>query len=406
MNAAGLAGDDNWGLFRAAGAAMLGRLHRNQGTYMRRYASIIAAAVLASTLSIGLAACGGGDKNEIVIGSAGPLTGSYAVFGEQFRHGAERAVADINAHVGVLGKQLRLIMGDDACDPKQAVSVANDMASQGAVFMAGHYCSGSSIPASDVYQESGIVMISPASTAPEFTERPGVNVFRVCGRNDAQGPISAAYVATHFPTARIAIVDDRSTYGKDLADQFRLSLNAKGMHQVMDETVVAGEKDYGPLVTRLKQANADIVYYGGYHPEAGLIIRQMKEQGLTTKLIGGDSLVTEEFWSITGPAGEGTLLTFGPDPRLNPANAALVKSFRDAGYEPEAYTLYTYAAIQAWAQAAAKAGTTDYAKVMAALHAGQFDTVLGQIGFTAKGDITSRAYVMYVWTNGKYVYAQ
>ena len=368
---------------------------------MRRFASVFAAVALAA----GIAACGQ-KSDEIVIATAGPMTGSNAVFGEQFRHGAERAVADINAHGGVLGKQLRLIMGDDACDPKQAVSVANDLASQGAVFVAGHYCSGSSIPASDVYQESSIVMISPASTAPEFTERPGVNVFRVCGRNDAQGPISAAYVAEHFPHARIAIVDDRSTYGKDLAEQFRAALNAKGMHQVMDETIVAGEKDYSAIVTRLKQENADIVYFGGYHPEAGLIIRQMREQGLTTKLMGGDSLVTEEFWSITGPAGEGTLLTFGPDPRLNPANAALVKSFRDAGYEPEAYTLYTYAAIQAWAQAAAKAGGTEAEKVRAALHAGQFDTVLGQIGFTPKGDVTSRAYVMYVWTNGKYVYAQ
>ena len=373
-------------------------------TFSRRFAAIAAAATL--TVGVGLAACGGGgESNEIVIAAAGPMTGNYAVFGEQFKHGAERAVADINAHGGVMGKQLRLIIGDDACDPKQAVSVANDMVSQGAVMIAGHYCSGSSIPASDVYQEAGIPMISPASTAPEFTDRNLPNVFRVCGRNDAQGPISAAYVAEHFPQAKIAIVDDRSTYGKDLADQFRTSLNAKGIHEVMNETITAGEKDYSSLVTRLKQANVDYVYFGGYHSEAGLIIRQMREQQMTTKLIGGDSLVTQEFWSITGNAGEGTLLTFGPDPRLDPNNAALVKAFRDAGYEPEAYTLYTYAAIQAWADAVAKAGTTDGAKVIAALHAGQFGTVLGQLGFTAKGDVTSRAYVMYVWTNGKYIYA-
>ena len=285
---------------------------------MRRIAIIAAATAVFGAVALTACGGGGGNENEIVIGAAGPLTGSYAVFGEQFRHGAERAVADINAHGGVLGKQLRLIMGDDACDPKQAVSVANDMASQGAVLVAGHYCSGSSIPASDVYQESNIAMISPASTAPDFTDRGLPNVFRVCGRNDAQGPIAAEYVLKHYPNARIAIVDDRSTYGKDLADQFRASINAKGMHAILNETIVAGEKDYGPLVTRLKQANADLIYFGGYHPEAGLIIRQMREQGLKTILIGGDSLVTEEFWTITGPAGEGTLLTFGPDPRLNP----------------------------------------------------------------------------------------
>lgn len=403
------------GLDRAAQAGIVGSRaggrRQFRGTavirFSRRFAVAAAAAATLAVSAAALSACGGGgNSNEIVIAAAGPLTGSYAVFGEQFRHGAERAVADINAHGGVMGKQLRLVMGDDACDPKQAVSVANDLVSQGAALIAGHYCSGSSIPASDVYQEAGIPMISPASTAPEFTDRGLPNVFRVCGRNDAQGPIAAAYVAEHFPQARIAIVDDRSTYGKDLADQFRSALNAKGMHQVMDETITAGEKDYSPLVTRLKQINADYVYFGGYHSEAGLIIRQMREQGLQTKLLGGDSLVTQEFWSITGAAGEGTLLTFGPDPRLNPANAALVKSFRDAGYEPEAYTLYTYAAIEAWAQAVAKAGTTEGAKVTAALHANQFATVLGQIGFTAKGDVTSRAYVMYVWTNGKYVYAQ
>ncbi len=372
---------------------------------MRRYAVSFAAAAFSALVAAPLAGCGETASNEIVVAAAGPMTGSYAALGEQFRHGAERAVADINAHGGVLGKRLHLIIGDDACDPKQAVSVANDMVQKGAVMVAGHLCSGSSIPASDVYQESNVTMISPASTAPEFTDRGLPNVFRVCGRNDAQGPIAAAYLSTHFATARVAIVDDRSTYGKDLADQFRAALNAKGIHQVMDETVVAGEKDYSSLVTRLKQANADFLYFGGYHPEAGLIIRQMREQGMTTRVIGGDALVTQEFWTITGTAGEGTLLTFGPDPRLIPANAALVKAFRDAGYEPEAYTLYTYAAIQAWAQAATKAGSTDGDKTTAALHAGQFDTVVGPVGFTPKGDVTARAYVVYVWSNGKYVYA-
>ena len=132
---------------------------------------------------------------DITIGVAGPMTGSNAAFGEQFRRGAERAVADLNAKGGVLGQRLRLTIGDDACDPKQAVSVANDMASKGAVFVAGHYCSSSSIPASDIYAESGIVQISPASTASELTERKLPNVFRVCGRNDKQGSLAAAYVA-------------------------------------------------------------------------------------------------------------------------------------------------------------------------------------------------------------------
>jgi branched-chain amino acid transport system substrate-binding protein len=368
---------------------------------------LLIAAVVA--LSLGLVACDKKDEkasNTIVIGVAGPVSGSEAVFGEQFVHGAKKAVADINAAGGVLGKQLVLEIGDDACDPKQAVSVANDMVSKGVVFVAGHYCSGSSIPASDVYAESNIVQITPASTNPEFTERGLKNTFRVCGRDDQQGPTAAAYVNTHFGDKRIAVVDDKSTYGQGLANEFSKALNEGGVEEVLHESITAGEKDYSPLISKLKQAKADVLYFGGYKTEAGLIVRQMREQGLTTRMIGGDSLVTDEFWSITGPAGEGTMMTFGPDPRLNPANTKLVAEFRADNYEPEAYTLYTYAAIQAWAGAADKAGTTDAATVEAALKANHFDTVLGSVGFDAKGDMDAPGYVFYTWKDGKYAYAE
>ncbi|HIJ38231.1 MAG TPA: branched-chain amino acid ABC transporter substrate-binding protein, partial [Rhodospirillaceae bacterium] len=290
--------------------------------------------------------------------------------------------------------------------PKQAVSVANDLASKKVALIAGHYCSGSSIPASDVYAESNIVQISPASTNPKFTDRGLPNVFRVCGRDDAQGPTAAKYVTEHFKGKKVAVVHDKSAYGKGLADEFQKTLNASGVKDVLYEAITAGEKDYSPLVSKLKEAKADVVYFGGYKTEGGLIVRQMHEQGLHATLIGGDALVTEEFWAITGAAGEGTMMTFGPDPRLDPANAGLVESFRAQKYEPEAYTLYTYAAIQAWAQAAAKAGSVDAAKVEASLKANQFDTVLGKIGFDAKGDITAPGYVFYVWKNGAYSYAK
>src|SRR6185295_2692827 len=359
-----------------------------------------------SLLTVAIAFATTAARADITIGVAGPMTGRNAAFGEQFRRGAEKAVADLNAKGGVLNQRLRLVIGDDACDPKQAVSAANDLAAKGAVFVAGHYCSSSSIPASDVYAESGIVQISPASTAVELTERKLPNVFRVCGRNDAQGPLAAAYIVDHFKGKRIAIVDDKSTFGKGVADEFRRGLNAKGVKETLNDAIVAGEKDYSPLVTKLKQAQADVVYFGGYHPEAGLIVRQMRAQNVKTILIGADSLVTDEFWAITGQAGEGTLLTFTPDPRLNPANTPLVQYFRAQRYEPEAYTLYTYAAVQAWAQAATKARSTEMAKVSAALKANQFDTVMGRIGFNAKGDIAAAGYVIYIWKNGKYVYAQ
>src|SRR3954463_5942300 len=196
----------------------------------------LARLTLVVALFAGLAGCG--QKSETIkIGVAAPMTGSEAAFGEQFRRGAEKAVADINAAGGVLGKKLELVVGDDACDPKQAVSVANDLASKGVVFVAGHYCSSSSIPASNVYAESGIVQISPASTATELTDRKLTNVFRVCGRNDDQGLLAAAYAADHFKSKRIAVVDDKSTWGRGVADQSRKALPPRGIKEVMNDSI-------------------------------------------------------------------------------------------------------------------------------------------------------------------------
>ncbi len=343
-------------------------------------------------------------RADITIATAGPMTGQYASFGEQMRRGAEMALRDINAAGGVLGQKLRLEVGDDACDPKQAVAVANAMASKGIKLMAGHFCSGSSIPASNVYSEENILQISPASTNPKLTERGLDNVFRVCGRDDQQGLVAGNFLADKFGSMKIAIVHDKTAYGKGLADETRKTLNGRGVRETMYEAYTAGEKDYTALVSKLKRNKIDVLYVGGYHTEAGLMVRQMREQGMSTRLVSGDALVTNEYWSITGPAGQGTLMTFSPDPRKNPTAEGLVKRFRSAGYEPEGYTLYTYGAIQAWARAAEKAGATDTAKVIKVLRTSKFETVLGQIGFDAKGDVTAPGYVFYEWKQGKYDY--
>jgi branched-chain amino acid transport system substrate-binding protein len=341
-------------------------------------------------------------NQDIVIAVAGPMTGQYAVFGEQMKKGAEQAVADINAEGGIDGRKIRLEVGDDSCDPKQAVSIANQLASRGVVFVAGHYCSSTSIPASDVYQQEGMVEISPASTNPALTERGLSNIFRLCGRDDQQGPAAAEFIAKHFAGKRIAIVHDNQAYSKGLADATKARLNALGIQEVLYDTVTPGERDYSAIVTKLKAAQIDILYYGGYHSEAGLIVRQMREQGMDTRLIAGDALVTQEFWSITGPAGNGTMMSFSPDPRKNPKAADVVKSFRDAGYEPEGYTLYTYATIQVFAQTVAGMNPITAAALVPALRSGSFDTVLGPISFDAKGDVKAPGYVFYEWRDGKY----
>jgi branched-chain amino acid transport system substrate-binding protein len=362
------------------------------------------AGLLIALTAVILTGCGGGDGDTTTpIAIVGPITGQYASFGAQMKNGGDMAVADINAAGGVLGKKLDLSTGDDACDPKQAVAVANQMTGAGVKLVAGHYCSGSSIPASKVYAESDMVQISPASTNPTLTDdRAGPNIYRVCGRDDQQGGVAGKYLASHLGDKKIAFVQDKTAYGKGLADETKKAMNAAGKQEEMYEAITAGEKDYSALVSKLKQANIDVVYFGGYHTEAGLIIRQMRDQGLQTILMGGDALITQEFWSITGDAGEGTLMTFSPDPRKNPAAAEVVKRFKDKGIEPEGYVLYTYAALQAWKQAAEKAKSVERDDIVKALNDTEFDTVIGKFKFNEKGDPNLPPYAVYRWSKGTY----
>lgn len=168
-------------------------------------------------LGVGLAFSGTASAQDISVGVAGPMTGQYASFGTQLKNGAEAAVADINAAGGVMGKKLKLEIGDDACDPKQARAVGEKFASAKLPFVAGHYCSSSSIPASEAYQDGGVVQITPASTNPTFTDRNMWNTFRVCGRDDQQGSIAGDYVAKNYKGKNVAILQDKSTYGKGLS---------------------------------------------------------------------------------------------------------------------------------------------------------------------------------------------
>ena len=334
---------------------------------------------------------------DITIAVAGPMTGGESAFGRQMKNGAEQAIKDINTAGGVLGKKLALDVEDDACDPKQARSVAEKIASAKIPFVAGHYCSSSSIPASEAYADGNVLEITPASTNPLFTERKLWNVARVCGRDDQQGLVAGEYIAKNFKGKNIAILDDKTTYGKGLADETKKALNHAGVTEKLYESYNKGDKDFNAIVSRLKLEKIDLVYVGGYHQEAGLILRQMRDQGLQTVLMAGDALADKEFASITGPAGAGTLFTFGPAPRNKPTAKTIVEKFKANNIDPEGYTLYTYAAMQVWSQAAAKAGTTDPKKVMDAIKGGAWDTVIGKIEIDAKGDIKQLDYVVYKW---------
>ena len=353
-----------------------------------------------------LAATTASAQDAIRIATVGPITGSNAALGEQMTRGAKMAVEDINAKGGVLGKKLALELADDACDPKQAVAAANEVVGKKVAFVAGHYCSSSSIPASAVYNEAGVLQITPASTNPALTDdaakKGWANVFRVCGRDDAQGEVAGKYLADKYKGKKIAIIHDKTAYGKGLADETKKAANKLGATEAMYEAISQGDKDFSALISKMKQANIDVIFFGGYQTEAGLIVRQARDQGLKALLIGGDALVTEEFWKITGPAGEGTLMTFAPDPRKVAAAKAVVDKFMAQGYNPEGYTLYTYAAIQVFAAAAEKAKSVKVDDLAKALRGMTVETVIGPLSWDKKGDITDPKYVFYVWKDGKY----
>src|SRR5471032_1349358 len=339
------------------------------------------------------------------IGAAGPMTGGDAVFGEQLKRGSQMAVDEINAAGGVNGQKLELLVGDDACDPKQATAVANKMVSDKVVFVAGHYCSGSSIPASDIYKEAKILQITPASTNIKLTDdaaaKGNTTVFRTCGRDDVQGLTVGTYILKYHRNAKIAILHDKSPYGKGVADETKKALNKGGLREAMYESYNDTDKDFTSLINKMKQAKIDMIVLGGYHQNAAMIIKQSREQGFGAQMVGFDALEDAEFGKLGGAATNVVLMSFPPKAEDDPKNAALVKKFRDTKYEPAGYTLFTYAAVKVWADAATKAKSTDAAAVAAALRSGTFESAVGPLTYDNKGDIKNPVYDIYVWKGGK-----
>jgi branched-chain amino acid transport system substrate-binding protein len=343
---------------------------------------------------------------DVKIGLGAPLTGPNASFGEQMKRGTDAAVKALNDAGGVNGQKITVVYGDDASDPRQGVAAANELVGEGVVAVIGHFNSSVSIPASAIYAEEGVVQITPASTNPQLTEQGQKTTFRTCGRDDQQGDVAGAFIADKYKGRNVAILQDQTTYGKGLADATKAAMNKAGLTEKLYEGITVGERDFSAVVSKMKQANIDVIYFGGLHNEAGLILRQAREQGMNAQFISGDGIVTQEFWGITGDAGKGVLMTFGADQRASPAAKDVVAKFKADKYEPEGYTLYSYAAVQAWAEAATKAKSFEGPKVAEALHDGTaYKTVLGELAFDAKGDRVKTDYVFYIWNSGKYAEA-
>lgn len=364
-------------------------------------------------LSVLLVIAGPGRAADTVkIGVAGPMTGPVAKFGEQLARGAKAAVDAINAAGGINGAMIELLTEDDACDPKQAQSVANSLVNAQVAAVVGHFCSASTIPASAVYAENNLLDITPASTNPLVTERHLATVFRTCGRDDQQGAVAADFIATKLKPRHIAVIHDKSTYGQGLADATKARLN--GYHHIQEalyEGINQGDKDFNSLVTKMKGLQIDAIFFGGYHTEAGLIVRQAYDQGLKAKFISGDALATEEFADVVGKpeAAAGTMMTFGADATKYPQARAIVEKFKQEGYNPEGYTLYTYAAVQVVAAALKANGNTHDGKKLADwIRSHPVNTVMGTKAYDAKGDLKVSDYVVYGWVRAgdKVIYKQ
>src|ERR1700729_2825194 len=352
----------------------------------------------------------GAASAQIKMGVAGPITGPNAAFGAQLVQGTTQAVEDINKAGGILGQQITLEQGDDVSDPKQGVSVANKFVGDGVKLVVGHFNSGVTIPSSDVYSENGMLVITPSATNPKITDRKMWGVFRTCGRDDQQGMLWAELARDKLKGKKIAVVHDKTTYGKGLADAALDNMHKFGVKEVLYEGVNTGEKDYSAIVSKIKESGADYLMWSGLHTEGGLIIRQMRDQGMKTVMISGDGITDNEFASIGGPGVEGTLMSFGPEPRNNPAAKEIVAEFKTKGFEPEGYTLYSYAAMQIMKEAAEKTKSLDPKKMAEYMHSGaKFKTVIGDISYDKKGDRTNVDYVWYVWKkapDGKITYFQ
>lgn len=361
----------------------------------------VAAAISAFLLALISAGC---HKKEegIKIGVAGPMTGDQAKLGTDFKNGVTLAVEEWNAKGGVLGKKIEISVGDDQHDPKQAVSVANKLVNEGIVGIIGHFNSSCSIPASDVYSRAGIPMITPGSTNPQLTEKGYRSVSRVCGRDDQQGRVGAEFVVNKLKMKRIAVIHDKTTYGQGLADEFKKSTRDKA-EIVYYGGIIQGDKDFKTVLTAIREKRPELIYFGGIYTEAGLLVKQARELGMTVPFMSGDGTIDPKFIEIAGagPA-EGTYLTFGPDARNIPEAKAFIADYEKRFGEMGPYSIYAYDAANILITAIKEAGSTDGKLVTEKLRTTEFTGALGKIKFDEKGDVTVSPFVVWITRNGKF----
>ena len=340
---------------------------------------------------------------QIRIAVAGPMSGSLAVLGQQMRVGVEAAVAGINAAGGLLGQQIAVEIADDGCSEERAPAVANQLVGADVVFVVGHFCSAAAIAASSVYAAAGIVAIAPGAPDPQYTEgRPGNGIFRLFGRSDEQGRVVATALGANFAEAVVAAVDDRTPYGRGLANGVTDALTELGRAPAATETFAASD-DLGPLVDRLVAAGVTMAFIGAYPEAAARFALAVRARNAAITLVGGDALADPAFLAAAGDAAEGALFVYLADYRNAPEAAGAIAAIRAAGAEPDGITLYAYAAVEAWAEAVRAVNDFAFGPVVQELAAAPLATALGQVTFNGLGEANVAGWAMYRWEGGRYL---
>jgi branched-chain amino acid transport system substrate-binding protein len=329
------------------------------------------------------------------IALAGPATGPVAQYGDMQKIGVMAAIDDINKAGGINGMQLEGVIYDDACDPKQAVAVANKIVNDGISHVVGHLCSSSTEPASDIYEEEGVLMITAASTSPSITEKGQQMVFRTIGLDSLQGSLAADFIKSVKPK-RLAVIHDKQQYGEGLATTVRDSLKGAGIDAVMFEGVTSGDKDFSALIAKLKKEGVDFVYYGGYHPELGLILRQSAEKGFNAQFMGPEGVVNADLAKIAGDAMEGVLATAPKSFDQNAVNQARVEAIKAKGEDPTGPFVFTaYAAVEVMTNAMTQTKSTDTEKLAEFIRSNGVSTAIGDIKYNQQGDLTDSTFLVY-----------
>lgn len=345
-------------------------------------------------------------EGPIPVALVGALSGPFELVGQSLTDGAEAALARINQSGGVLGRPLRLITADDHCKPDSAEQVARDLVAQGVAVVIGHLCSGASIAASEIYAEAGIVQISPASTAPAYTERGLPTVFRVIGRDDMQGFVLADHIERTYRAGSVGLLHDSSFYSQGLAESFVQAAATLGLPAPKRWTLEDDSLAFDPVIAALRDEQISVLVFPGYGHQVVALLQALQVWGHDLKIIGSDTLMNSDFISAAGMLADGVELSFPPDPSHDLRNQALTEALQQEGRQIDAFTFYTFGALEVWAKAVDQAGSLDSARVAQALKVGAFDSVLGRISFDDKGDIEQTGFVMYHFIDGDVDYYQ